>query len=47
MNILHVGDKPPMQQGFFTNSAGDLLPALEFQGGLCNFCNLVIIFSLM
>ena len=26
MNILHVGDKSPMQQGFFTNSVGNLLP---------------------
>ena len=32
---------------FFTNSAGDLLPTLEFLGGLYDFCNLVIIFSLM
>ena len=47
MNILWVGDKSPAQQGFFTNSAGDLLPILELLGGLYNFCNLVIIFSLM
>ena len=47
MNILRAGDKSPMQWGFFTNSAGDLLPALDFLGGLYNFWNLVIIFSLM
>ena len=39
MNILHMGDKLPMQQGFFTNSTRDLLPALDFLGGLYNFCN--------
>ena len=33
----------PMQR-FFTKSAGDLLPALRFLGGLHNFCNFVIIF---
>ena len=37
MNILHAGNR-----GFFTNSAGNLLPDLEFLGGLYNFCNLVI-----
>ena len=47
MNILHVGDKSPSQQGFFTNTAGNLLFALKFVSGLYNFCNLVIIFSLM
>ena len=47
MIILHAGDKSPVQQGFFPNSAGDLLPALQVLGGLYNFCNLVIIFSLM
>ena len=47
MNILRVGDKSPMQWDFFTNSAGDLLPAIEFLGRLYNFCNLVIIFYLM
>ena len=41
MNILLVGDKLPMQRGFFTNSAGDLLSALGFLGGLYNFCNFV------
>ena len=29
----------PAQRGFFKNRAGDLLPALRFLGGLCNFCN--------
>ena len=47
MNILCVGDKLPMQQGFFTNSTGNLLPTLDFLGRLFNFCNLVIMFSLM
>ena len=47
MNILHAGNKSPMQRGFFTISTGDLLLALGFLGGLYNFCNFVIIFSLM
>ena len=47
MNILHVGDKFPVQRGFFTNSAGNLLPPVGFLGGLYDFCNFVIIFSLM
>ena len=47
MNILLAGDKSPVHRGFFTNSAGDLLPALEFLGWLYNFCNFVIIFCLM
>ena len=47
MNILCAGDKLPVQRGFFTNSVGDLLPALDFLDGLHNFCNLVIMFSLM
>ena len=41
MNILRAGDKSPVQRGFFTNSAGDLLPALGFLGGLHNFCNYI------
>ena len=47
MNILHVGDKSPVQRGFFANSTGDLLPALEFLGGLYNLWDFVIIFSLI
>ena len=47
MNILHTGNKSPMQRGFFTNNTGDLLLTLGFLGGLYNFCNFVIIFSLM
>ena len=47
MNILRLGDKSPVQRGFFTNSAGDLLPAQGFLGRLYNFCNFIIIFSLM
>ena len=44
MNILCMGDKSPVQRGFFTNSMRDLLPALGFLGELYNFCNFVIIF---
>ena len=44
VNILCTGDKSPMQRGFFTNSVGDLLPALGFLGRLYNFLNFVIIF---
>ena len=47
MNILRASNKLLVQRGFFTNSAGDLLPTLGFLGGLYNFCNFVIIFSLM
>ena len=47
MNILRASDKSRMQRGFFTNSAGDLLPGLGFLGGLYNFCYFLIIFSLM
>ena len=47
MNILRTGDKSPVQRGFSTNSAGDLLPTLGFLGRLYNFCNFVIIFSLL
>ena len=46
-NILCAGNKSPLQRGFFTNSAGDLLPTIAFLGGLYNFLNFVIIFSLM
>ena len=35
------------QRGFSKNRVGDLLPALRFLGGLYNFCNFVIIFSLI
>ena len=37
MNILHTGNKLPMERGFSKNGAGDLLPALRFLGGLYNF----------
>ena len=47
MNILRAGDKLPAQRGFFKNGAGDLLPTLRFQGGVYNFCNFIIIFSLL
>ena len=46
MNILRMGDIA-RAKSFFTNSAGDLLPALGFLGGLYNFCNFVIILSLI
>ena len=47
VNILCAGDKSPVQEGFFKNSTGNLLPALRFLGGLYNFCNFVIILSLL
>ena len=47
MNILHAGNKSPVQRGVSRNSADNFLPALSFLGGLYNFCNFVIIFSLM
>ena len=37
VNIVHVGNKLPMQRGFFKNNVGNLLPALRFLGS----CNLV------
>ena len=46
MNILCVGDKLPMQRGFFKNNAGDLLPALSFLGRLYNTVFLVPIIYL-
>ena len=46
MNILHASDNSPMQRGFFTNGAGDLLPTLVFLGKLY-ICNFVLIFSLI
>ena len=47
INILRAGDKLPMRRCFFTNSTGDLLAAIGLPGGLYNFCDFVIIFSLM
>ena len=47
MNIVHTGNKAPMQSGFFKNSAGNLLPALRFLGRLYNFYNSVHTFSLL
>ena len=47
MNILCAGDKSLLQRGFFTNNVGDLFPTIGFLGGLYNFCNFAIIFSLM
>ena len=44
MNILHVGNKSPMQRGFFSNSAGNLVPALGSLVSLYNFSNFVIFF---
>ena len=42
-----LGDKLPVQRSFFKNSVSDLLPAVRFLGGLYNFCNFIIIFSLL
>ena len=47
VNILRAGDKSPVQERFLKTSVGDLLPALRFLGGFYNFCNFVIILSLM
>ena len=47
MNILHAGNKSPMQIGFLKYSVRNLLPALRFLGELYNFCDFVIILSLM
>ena len=42
MNILHAGNKLPVQRGFPKNGMGDLLPVLRVLGELYNFCNFVI-----
>ena len=47
MNILHMGNKSPVQRGYFKNSAGDLLSALRFPGKLYNFCIFVIFFNVI
>ena len=47
MNILHAGNRSPVQRGFFKNGAGNLLLALRFLDRLYNSGNFVIIFSLM
>ena len=47
MNILCVDNKSPVQRDFYKNGTMDLLPALRFLGSLYNFCNFVIIFSLI
>ena len=47
MNILCVSNKLPLERGFFKNSTGDVLPSLRLLSKLYNFCNIVIIFSLM
>ena len=47
MNILRAGDKTPMQREKNKNVASDLLAALRFLGRPYNFCNFVIIFSLI
>ena len=39
MNILWKDNRSPAQKGFFKNSAGNLLPALRFQGELYNLGN--------
>ena len=45
--IFCVGNKLPVHRGFLKNVMDDLLPILRFLGGLYNFCNFVIIVSLM
>ena len=47
MNILCAGYKSPIQKRFLKNSVGNLFSALRFHSRLFNFCNFVIIFSLM
>ena len=47
MNFLRAGDKLPVQRHFFKNGVGDSLPALRFLGGLINFYDFIIMFSLM
>ena len=47
MNILCLGDKSPIQRGFFKNKTSRLVPALRFLVGLYKFCNFVIMLSLM
>ena len=47
MDILCVGDKSPMQRGFFSKNMGDLLSILGFLRRLYNFYNFVVISSLM
>ena len=36
-----MGNKSPIQIGFFKNSTGDILPTSRFLGGLYYFCNFV------
>ena len=45
--IDQLFDKLPLQRGFSKNSAGDLVPALMFLNRPYDFCNFVIMFSLM
>ena len=40
MNILHAGDKSPMERGFSKNGVDNLLPALRSRH--YNFSNFVI-----
>ena len=48
INILQApAINPPCKAVFFKTSAGDLLTALRFLDELYNFCNFVVIFSLM
>ena len=42
MNILHAGDKSPVERGFSKNGVDNLLPALRSLGGHYNFSNFVI-----
>ena len=47
MNFLSTGDKSPVPKDSSKLSVGDSLFSLRFLCGLYNFCNFVIIFSLM
>ena len=47
MNILRASDKSPMQRGFFHKKRGRFIARRRFSGRLYNFCNFLIIFSLM
>ena len=47
INLLHTGNKLPMQRGFLKNSAGNIFAASRFLGGLYTFCYFVNYISLI
>ena len=47
MNILHMGNKSPMQRASFKDSVGNFLPAVRFPTRLNNFCIFVIFFNVI